>query len=167
VRKRVLFDGTPVTVRPIRPQDAAREQDFVRHLSPDSRYCRFMSQLRELSPGKLKYFTEIDYRRHMAFVATVLRDGKEVEVGVARYAGGAQGDACEFAIAVEDAMQGTGLAGLLMLSLMDAARAQGFKTMEGCVLANNHRMLKFARQLGFSVHRDADDRDTLHVVRAL
>lgn len=167
VRRRVLFDGTPVTIRPIRADDAGIEQDFVRHLSDDSRYNRFMAELRELSPTKLRYFTQIDYDRHMAFVATAQRNGSEAEIGVARYASGAAGDRCEFAVVVDDAWQGSGVAGLLMASLMDAARERGFRVMEGYVLAHNHKMLKFARQLGFAVHRDPDGGDTLHVVREL
>jgi len=166
-RRRYLFDGTEVLIRPIREEDAPLEQEFVRHLSDDSRYNRFMSELRELSPTKLKYFTQVDYDRHMAFVATLLHDGAEQEIGVARYASGAAGDCCEFAVAVDDAWQGSGVAGLLMLSLMEAARERGFHTMEGYVLAQNHKMLKFARQLGFDTHRDPDSGDTVRVVRTL
>jgi acetyltransferase len=33
-------DGTQVTIRPIRPEDVRIEQDFVRNLSPESRYLR-------------------------------------------------------------------------------------------------------------------------------
>jgi hypothetical protein len=39
--------------------------------------------------------------------------------------------------------------------------------MEGTVLATNHRMLKFTRQLGFRQERDPDSRDTVRVVRSL
>jgi acetyltransferase len=167
VQTRHLFDGTEVTVRPIRPQDASMEQDFVRGLSDDSRYFRFMGQLRELSPRKLQYMTSIDYDRHMALVGTVMRDGKELEIGVARYVAAPGGDSCEFAIAVDDAWQGSGVAGILMAALMEAAREKGLKTMEGFVMASNHKMLKFARQLGFTTHRDIGDCDTVHVVRPL
>jgi len=166
-KTRHLFDGTPVTVRPIRSEDAAMEQDFVRHLSDDSRYYRFMQTLRELPPRKLQYLTAIDYDRHMALVATVQQDGREVEIGVARYVVEPDGSSCEFAIVVDDAWQGSGVAGILMAELMDAARQCGLKTMEGFVLASNHKMLKFARQLGFTSHRDVGDADTVHVVRTL
>lgn len=167
VRTRTLFDGTQVVVRPIRPEDAQMEQDFVRHLSDDSRYFRFMVQLNQLSPKKLKYFTEIDYDRHLAFVAVVTREGTQVEIGVARYVSAPGSDRCEFAIAVDDAWQGTGVAGILMFTLMDAAREHGFKTMEGFVLTGNHKMLKFARQLGFELHADLDEPGTVHLVREL
>lgn len=167
VRQRVLFDGTPVTIRPIRADDKPMEQEFVQHLSADSRHKRFMSTLKELPPGKLKYLTEIDYVRHLALVAIIQRDGRDVEIGVARYVAGPQGDDCEFAIAIDDAWQGSGVAGILMLALIDAARLRGMKRMEAFILAANDKMLKFARQLGFAIQRDADDPGLMHAVRAL
>jgi len=139
------------------------EQEFVRHLSEDSRYFRFMGSARELSANKLKYFTEIDYERHMAFVATIMREGREVEIGVARYVATEEADRCEFAITVDDAWQGTGVAGLLMIQLQEAAREHGFRTMEGLVMANNRKMIKFARQLGFRIHHDPGEGDTARI----
>ncbi len=167
VRQRALSDGTRVTIRPIRAEDSAMEQDFVRRLSSDSRYFRFMASLRELSLDKLKAFTQIDYDRHMAFVATIMEQGREVEIGVARYKATDSAGACEFAIAVDDAWQGSGVAGLLMIALEDAARARGFKTMQGIVLATNYKMLKFARQLGFKRHSDPGEADTVCIELSL
>ena len=167
VRPHRLFDGTEVVIRPIRPEDAAIEQDFVRGLSDDSRYNRFMGQLRELTPRKLQYLPSSDYEQHMALIATVRQEGREVEIGVARYVVTPGSDSCEFAVAVDDAWQGTGVAGVLMLELIAVARDKGLKTMEGFVLASNHKMLKFSRQLGFEFHRDLGDNDTVHVVKQL
>ena len=157
VRTRHLFDGSEVLIRPIRAEDKPMEQDFVQHLSADSRYRRFMSTLKELPPGKLKYLTEIDYVKHVALVAIIQRDGHEVEIGVARYVPGSSDSDCEFAIAIDDEWQGSGVAGILMLTLIDAARARGMRRMEAIILASNDKMIKFARQLGFAVHRDSDD----------
>jgi GNAT superfamily N-acetyltransferase len=164
---RHIVNGVAVCVRPIRPQDVSLEADFVRHLSVETRYKRFMTTLSELPPAKLRYFTDVDQVRHVALVATVERDGKEEIVGVVRYIVDAAGSSCEFAIAVADAWQGTGLAGILMQALIDVARARGVAKMEGVVLAANTRMLKFTRQLGFRQQRDPDDRDTVRVVRSL
>ena len=163
VQHRVLFNGTPVTIRPIRPADSGMEQEFVRHLSEESRYCRFMGTLRELPARKLAFFTDIDYDRHMAFVATIDQEGKEVEIGVVRYIATETPGECEFAITVDDAWHGTGVAGLLMLALQEAARRRGYRTMEGIVLGSNRKMIKFARQLGFRVHREAGEGDTMHI----
>jgi len=163
VKRRVLFDGTPVTIRPIRREDLGLEQDFMQHLSADSRYYRFMATLRELPRKKLEYFTDIDYKRHMALVATVTREGKELEIGVARYVATEKPAVCEFAITVDDAWQGTGVAGLLMISLQDAARKNGLATMEGIVMTTNFKMLKFAKQLGFKIRREPGDGDTVRI----
>ena len=162
VRQRVLYDGTPVTIRPIRAEDSGMEQEFVRHLSEDSRYYRFMASMRELSPKKLKFFTEIDYDRHMAFVATISREDQELEIGVARYVATENPGSCEFAVTVDDAWQKSGIAGLLMIALINAAREHGFKAMEGLVLPSNSRMIKFARQLGFEVHHEMSE-DAVHI----
>ena len=78
MKHRVLFSGTPITIRPIRPEDSDMAQGLVRHLSEDSRYSYFLGMLRELPLHKLEYFTRIDYEQHMAFVATVVQDGKEI-----------------------------------------------------------------------------------------
>jgi len=163
IRHRALFNGIPVTIRPIRDEDSGMEQEFVRHLSEASRYFRFMGSLRELPEKKLRSFTHIDYLRHMAFVATIAQEGGEIEIGSARYVATEAPGTCEFAIVVDDAWQGSGVAGLLMISLMHAARENGYKTMEGIVLASNHKMLKFARQLGFKRHHLPGEADIVHI----
>ena len=161
--KSVLLKDTTVSIRPIRTGDSGMEQEFIRHLSKESRYFRFMASLRELSPKKLKYFTEIDYNRHMAFVATIMREDKELEIGVARYVYTEVPDTCEFGITVDDAWHGSGVAGLLMTSLEDTAREHGFKTMEGIVLPGNSKMLKFAQKRGFKSHLVEGEDDTVHI----
>jgi acetyltransferase len=159
--------GVDVTLRPIRPDDAAMEASFVRQLSDQSRYQRFMGTVRELPAAKLRELTEVDGVSHVAVVATAVIDGQEIELGVARYVVDASGRRCEFAITVADAWQRSGLAGLLMGMLVGIARSRGLEAMDGSVLATNVAMLHFARQLGFEVHSDADDATTCRVTLRL
>jgi len=163
--RQFLVNGELVAIRPIRADDKEIESDFVRRLSPETRYERFMVTLSELPPKKLRYLTEVDQVRHVALVAIVERPAGPSEIGVVRYVVDDSGEACEFAVAIDDAWQGSGLGGLLMQRLIDIARARGLARMEGLVLATNARMLKFTRQLGFRVVRDPEDRDTVRVVR--
>jgi acetyltransferase len=160
-------DGTDVLIRPIRPEDAELEKEFVRNLSAETKYFRFMNTLRELTDPMVARLTQIDYDREMAFIATVDQDGKEVEVGVCRYAVNPGGDSCEFAIVVSDDWQHRGLARKLMLVLIDAARSRGLKFMEGDFLSNNERMLKFVAGLGFALSNSPDDNSIKHGVLAL
>ncbi len=77
--------GEPVTIRPIRIDDLERGQDFIRRLSPTVRRYRFLGGVSELSPRELRRLCDVDGKNSMAFVATVLQNGGEVEIGVARY----------------------------------------------------------------------------------
>lgn len=155
----LLRDGTPVTIRPIAPEDAQREQAFVRGLSPQSRYFRFMNALNELSPQLLERFTHPDPRREIVLVAlTESADHATGEqIAVARCQRTTVDGTGEFAIVVADEHQGKGLGRMLMLELIRSARARGWPGIEGLVLWNNHRMLDLMRTLGFDVSTPADD----------
>lgn len=163
-----LPDGTDLTIRPIRPEDAQIEQEFVRALSPETKYFRFMQTMHELSHEELIRLTQIDYRREMALIATIRGpDGAEQEIGVARYAMNPDGESCEFALVVADAWHNRGIGSRLMQALMEAARARGFRLMEGDVLSRNQGMLTLVRDLGFSVRTSPDDPAVKRVSRTL
>ena len=150
-------DGTTVTIRPIKPEDAELEVDFVRRLSAETKYYRFMNTMRELPPAMVARLTQIDYDREMAFVATLEADGVENEIGVCRYAVNPDGESCEFAVVVADDWQHRGLARKLMGVLIETARSRGIQYMNGVFLANNERMLKFVQKLGFVLSNDPED----------
>jgi acetyltransferase len=101
--------------------------------------------------------TQIDYDREMAFVALTELAGREVEVGVARYAMNPDGESCEFAVVVADAWQGKGLARRLMGVIIDTARSRGIKFMNGDFLAENRRMIQFVSGLGFVLSPHPED----------
>jgi acetyltransferase len=162
-----LRDGSAVTVRPIRPEDAAMEQAFVRGLSAESRFFRFMNAVQELSPELLVRLTQLDYDRELALVAVAEAERGETQVAVARYSANPDGDSAEFALAVADAWQHRGLGRALMERLMDAARERGFRRLTGEVLADNGKMLGLMERLGFAVRRDPDDPGIRRVERAL
>ena len=106
-----LADGTGLTIRPIRPEDAHIEREFVNGLSERSRFFRFMYSLNEISPEALSRFTQIDYDREMALIGTVREDGQEKLVGVARYYTLPDPASCEFAIVIADDWQARGSPG--------------------------------------------------------
>jgi acetyltransferase len=167
VQNWTLRDGTRVVIRPIRPEDRQIEQDFVRKLSDESRYFRFFNAIRDLSETALTRFTQVDYNREMALIAVVCENGRETEIGVARYSINPDGRSCELAIAVADAWQRKGIGSKLMHSLMDAARSRGLETMQGWVLSGNTRMLALADGLGFTIDANAGDPSLRHVVKKL
>ncbi len=160
-------EGPKVTLRPIRPEDAEMEQAFVKRLSAETRYFRFMDTLRELTPQMLVRFTQIDYDREMAFVATAPEDGRETEVGVARYVANPDGESCEFAVVIADGWQRRGLGRRMMEQLIGVARARGLRAMVGHVLAENRGMLQLCQKLGFAVGDSAEGPVVKRVTLAL
>jgi acetyltransferase len=153
-------NGTLIRIRPISENDAKREQAFVRALSPETRYRRFMSVCSELSDDQLERFTHIDYDRNMAFIALIEENGVDKEIGVCRYAAttdDSSRSSCEFAIVISDAWQNQGLGYHLMQQLIQAARRHGFATMTGEFLAENIPMLNFVTSLGFQLSTHPND----------
>ena len=162
-----LPEGVDVTIRPIRPEDADMTQEFVRGLSEETKYFRYMDAVQELSPAMLVRLTQIDYDREMALLATTEVDGREVEVGVARYATNPDLVSCEFAVVVGDDWRHQGIAHKLMDVLMDVARSKGLRIMEGEVLKRNAGMLKLAASLGFRIEPHPEDDSIKKVSRML
>ncbi|MEI8028160.1 MAG: bifunctional acetate--CoA ligase family protein/GNAT family N-acetyltransferase [Comamonadaceae bacterium] len=171
-----LPGGGEYTVRPVHPDDAAMLQEFVRGLSPESRYFRFVSSMQELPATMLARFTLIDYDREMALVAVcqeqrVDAEGEATEVarivGVSRYISNPDRTSCEFSLVVADDFSGKGLGSRLMLSIMEVAREKGLTEIEGLVLAKNPTMLKLMKGLGFAIKPFPDDADFKLVTQLL
>lgn len=162
-----LNDGTEVTLRPIRPEDAQIEQAFVRDLSDESRYSRFLNMQQELSPLMLARFTQIDYDREMALIATIEAQGEERQIGVARYVINPDGKSCEFAVVIADAWQKRGIGHKLLGLLIEVARNKGLSSMEGEVLKSNKGMLRLITALGFDTHPHPEDSALKRIVKSL
>jgi len=146
-----------VHVRPIRPEDAALEREFVAGLSEETRYFRFFYRISELTPPMLARFTQVDYDRELALVALVDVATNPSFVGVARYIANPDRTSAEFAVVVGDAWQRRGIARVLMRGLIVCAKRRGFERLRGTILRENERMLAFVRTLGFVLEKDPAD----------
>jgi acetyltransferase len=162
-RERRLADGRKVVIRPIRPDDEARELEFLDHLSGQTRRRRFMKHAGTVNGELARFFADIDYERHMAFVC----ESGNALVGDARYVANPDRRSCEFGIVVADDWHHTGIAQLLMDALIRAARARGLETMEGIVLEDNRDMLDFVHELGFERVPAAEQPALVRIVKKL
>jgi RimJ/RimL family protein N-acetyltransferase len=133
-----LNDGRVVTIRPIRADDGERLQQSHARLSPESQYRRFLSTKPELTSADARYLADIDGLGHVALVATVMDQGDEAIVAVARFVciPGAAGTA-EFAIVVGDDYQGQGLARELVATLVEVAAERGIRRFRAAMFADN------------------------------
>jgi acetyltransferase len=152
-----LADGTEICVRPIRPEDAGLERDFIAALSPETMRRRFLGSIRTLDPATLARFTQIDYDREMALIALAGTGADEREVAVCRYFTLPDAASCEYAIVIADAWQRRGIGRQMMTRLITVARAQGLATMTGVVDASNSGMLDLCAKLGFTIVPEPGD----------
>lgn len=163
LRQRRLADGRNVVIRPVRPSDEAAEREFFAALSEHTRRLRFQRFTGAITSELLRFYTHIDYDRHMAFVCEA--DGRIV--GEARYVASPGTRLCELGIVVADNWHHTGIAQLLLDALMRAAHARGFEAMEGLVVAGNRDMLDFVRDLGFEIEPMPQEPTLVRVVKKL
>ncbi len=162
-REWIANDGAQVTIRAIQPDDREIEREFVRSLSANSRYLRFFSTLKDLSPQMLERFTQVDYPNEMAVIATITSCDLEKQIGVARYVPGRTSDIAEFAIVVADDWHGRGVGRELLRHLFDEAKAAGFRQIEGVSMRENSNMIRFCKELGFEVSEDPVDMDLVRI----
>ncbi|MDE8345229.1 MAG: GNAT family N-acetyltransferase [Acidocella sp.] len=152
--------GHHFTLRPIRPEDAdAHAAMFARFTQDDMRY-RFFSAIRALPTEQITRMTDIDYAREMAIIA--VWDTTAETAGAARLVrNDTDGLSAEFAVAVEPAAKGLGLATALMRAVIAWGKAQGVQEITGTILADNAPMLAFIRRLGFAIERMPGESDVV------
>jgi acetyltransferase len=145
-----LQDGSSITIRPIRPDDADDLQAAFQRLSMESIYLRFLSVKKELTDEEARNLSTVDYQKRMAFVATCLEDGQEIVLGVARYAllDEDNPEVAESAVVVTDAYQHRGIGRRLLRRLVEYARAKGIRHLSGNLQVGNMRMLDLVKRSG-------------------
>lgn len=152
-----LTDGSPVLIRPLRPEDRQRETDFINRLSDEACRFRFLGNIKEASPALLDQLMNVDNRDRMAFVALAHDDGELRQVGISRFSASGDEKQCECAVTVADDWCHRGLAVLLMRHLIDIARKQGFRKIFSIDAAGNEPMRELASYLGFQRRLDPDN----------
>ncbi len=155
----VLDDGTPVTLRHVRPEDAAELRRGFARLSPASRYRRFLGSKSTLSDETVRYLTCVDGQNHVAIVATTRGAplGEPTGLGIARFIRSTEDPAvAEAALTVIDDMQRKGLGRILAVTLARAALERGITRFRGEILTDNEPARELLDEVGATVHASPD-----------
>jgi acetyltransferase len=164
----VTWQGEPIVIRPIRPEDEPQHRSFVEQLRPEDLRLRFFNVRRELPRSELARLTQIDYAREMAFIAIrTSPDGTVQTLGVARAVIDPDNADAEFAIIVRSDLKGRGLGHLLMRTLVDFLTQRGTQRLVALVLHENRAMRALACSHGFVLDEAGSDSDALRFVLAL
>ena len=142
-----LRDGSPVHLRPIRPDDGTALVAFHEDLSSRAVYRRFFFTHPHLSPAEVERFTHVDYVDRVAFVAEI--DDRLVAVG--RYERVPDTAEAEVAFVVADEHQHRGFGTLLLEHLADVAWGHGITEFVAQTMADNRDMVGVFLASGFPV----------------
>ncbi len=154
----VRWQGAPLTLRPIRPEDEQQHREFIEQLEPEDIRMRVFYTRRELPRSELARLMQIDYAREMAFIAERTRaDGVRETIGAVRAVADPNNLEAEFAIIVRSDVKRLGLGQLLLDKTVRYARGRGLKRLVGMVLRENNGMLELTHHFGFAVDATKPD----------
>lgn len=148
----LLRSGREVELRPIRGEDEPAHLEFYRSLSPETVRLRYFYSRSIPNHHELANWTQIDYDREMAFIASAPKQDASNDyetLGVVRGITDPDNVTCEFSIVIRDDLQGEGLGRMLMTKLIDYCRSRGTLQIMGSTLPNNLSMQNLASALGF------------------
>jgi acetyltransferase len=150
VADRQLKNATPVSLRPIKPEDEQRFNEFLMSLSVESMRFRFFQIIKEMSHESLTRYCNLDYDREIAIIAE-LQEGSKPIIGAVRLVVEPSGKSGEFAVLVADKWQGLGLGSKLMNLLNEIGRDLRVNNIFGYVSAYNYKMIQLCKKKGFKV----------------
>lgn len=153
-------DGTPVTIRPIRPEDEPLMVRFHTTLSERSVYLRYFCSLSlstRVEHERLVRICFASYDRGFALVAEHKNSetGEPEILGVGRFSAITAVEA-EAAVLVSDHWQGRGLGTELLTSVALVARAEKFQKLSGEILRDNLATQAIFKKAGFKIQAMED-----------
>ena len=164
--RRIAIDGIgDILVRPVRPEDEVLYPDFFRQVSSDDMRLRFFAPVKNIGHPFIARLTQLDYARAMAFAA--ISESTRQLLGVVRLHSDANYETGEYAILLRSDLKGHGLGWKLMELMIQYARAEGLRRIDGQVLTGNAAMLKMCRELGFTVDAEKHDQSIFDVSLSL
>jgi acetyltransferase len=151
-----------VQLRPVRPEDEEMYKVFFTHVSPEDIRLRFFAPVKEFTHAFIARLIQIDYAR--SFVCVAVDENTGLMLGVVRLMLDADHEHGEYAILLRSDLKGQGLGWKLMKYMIEFARAEGIKTVEGQVLSENQPMLSMNQALGFTIQDDPGEHGVKKVV---
>ena len=153
----LLRDGTPVLLRPIKPEDEALVYRLLQSCSEQTIYFRYFHRIKKFTRDLIIRFTQNDYDRELALIAVGQPPGPPLMFGVVRLVMTPDREKGEFAILVGDPWQGKGLGLTLMERIIAVAKDYGIHYLYGDVLIENEPMLEMMKRLGFSFRKNFEE----------
>lgn len=145
-----------VLLRPIKPEDENMMKELFKTFSERTILFRFFEVIRSMPHDHLVRYTQIDYDREMAIVATGKEKGRKRIFGVGRLNYYPNLESLEFSVVVGDPWQRQGLGAKLLNTCIEIARERGVNELWGEVMPENLGMLNLCRKCGFDIEKNEE-----------
>lgn len=149
VKHTKLKDGTPVLLRPIKPEDEPMWHELIAACSRETIHQRFHYLFKTTTHEMASRFCFVDYDRELAIVAEVDAGSKKKLIGVGRLVADANHEVAEYAALVVTGWQGIGLGSLITDECLGICDSWGVKRVVAEVAHSNYRMLRMFSHRGF------------------
>lgn len=154
IKSITLTDGTPVTLRPIKPEDELLWLEMLGSCSKEAIYQRFRYFFFWNSHEVAVRYCFIDYDREIAIVAETITDGQKKLIGIGRMVADPDHETVEYAILVPEQWQNMKLGSQLTDFCMDISLKWRLKKMVAQTTTDNHRMINVFKKHGFTINPD-------------
>lgn len=147
----VMFNGTEVVIRPIKPVDERRLQEHFYNLDKTDVISRFFHKKTTFIRDDVATMYQIDYVREMTIVAVTGEFGFGRIIAVGGYVLDPRQNTAEVAFSVSRDWQRKGLSKLIVNKLIEAARGNGISGFTAYTSVNNRSMIGLFRSMPFNV----------------
>src|ERR1700729_3270279 len=147
-----------LTLRPARSSDGDALQNYVRGLSPQSRYNRFLGGASELPASELARALAANGHDTLTLLVTSELEAREMVVGEARVALSCAERAGEFGMSIADDWRHLGAGSAGLREIERKAAADGIEFLIGDTLRTNEAMIELALGRGFRLEPGLEPR---------
>ena len=156
-----MKNGTPIKIRPIRPEDEPLVVKFHENLSEESIYSRYFHLMKlqtRVAHERLSRICFIDYDRELALVADYKdpTTGEHHLLGFGRLSKLHGRDEAEFSMLIGDRFQCKGLGSEFLRRLIQIGKDEKLQYITAEILSENRAMQHVCQKLGFRLERTSE-----------
>lgn len=158
---RIRINGEACFVRPLKPSDQRRLQEFFYSHTEETLLHRYRRVPSDMSTEQAYRLVNVDQSRDVALCIIERQGPREVIHAVGRYFLKDDGTA-EVALVVRESKRGQGLGSRLLDRLLHVARKRKIKMMVVCIWANNQGMQRLLEKFSFVCETIGDSTELVY-----
>ena len=159
---KITIKGRSFFLRPVRPSDQRRLQEFFYTHSQSTLMQRYRYIPKDMSTERAYELVNIDQSKNLALCFVERQGPREVIFAVGRYYLQENGKIGEVAFVVKEEFQGLGLGALLMKKIIKVARIRDLENLIALIRIDNTSMRALVKRFSFIKERTPDPMELIY-----